>query len=286
MGLSGRTPTGADTAGFVPEIWSNLIIDAAMKNLVVFDSVDHRWTIGKGKGDTVNIGITNHVDATEVVVGSKASSLDIATGSKKQLVMNQWFEAPIDIDDMTDFQTQVALSEEARREAEYAIRVRVDTTGAALFASLNGADIRGADGEEINDDLLIEVNELLDEADVPREISDKSLILDPSAIADMLKFDKFVAAQYVNIGAVNNGTIGSSPIYGAMIKVTNNLAAASTGAYAVMMHRKAIAAAMQINTPWRKPFEELHQIRYQHEALYGYLEVRDDFGIPFYTRKA
>ena len=32
MSLSARTPTGADTAGFVAEIWSQLIIDAAQKN--------------------------------------------------------------------------------------------------------------------------------------------------------------------------------------------------------------------------------------------------------------
>ena len=113
------------------------------------------------------------------------------------------------------------------------------------------------------------------------------MIIDPSVVADMMKYDKFVSAQYIQIGAVENGIIAKGhPIYGASIRVTNNLVASSPGAYAVMMHRSAIASALQIETPWQKEFEELHQTRYQFEALWGVKEVRDTFGIPFYTRKS
>lgn len=288
MALSARTPTGADTAGFVKEVWSNLIIDAAQKELVAWDATDHSWQKDLAYGDTVNIGLTNHVTATEVVVGTKAASLDIATGTMLSLIMDQWYEAPIDIDTMTKRQTHVNLEAEARREAEYAIRLRVDTTVCALFSSLNSTTpgVQGTDGAAITDDLLISLMEYLDEADVPRD-GQRFLILDPSAVADMLKYDKFVAQQYVQTGAVENGTVmNGHPVYGCAVRVTNNLSAATTGAYGVMMHRKAIASALQIETPWMKPFEELHQIRYQHEALWGVLEVRNDFGICFYTRKA
>jgi len=287
MALSARTPTGADTAGFVPEVWMNQVIDAAQKNLVAWESTDHSWQIGKKRGDTANIGVTNHVTATEVTVGTKAASLDIATGSKKQLVMDQWWEAPIDIDDMTDFQSQIGWDVECRKEAEYSIRVKVDSTVCALFSALNAASVQGSDGVEVTDDLLIDVVELLQESDVPWNPADLSLIGDPSMAADMMKYDKFVSMQYIQIGAVENGIIAKNhPIYGCTVKITNNLTAATTGAYAVIMHRKAIASALQINKPWMKPFEELHQVRFQHEALWGVLEVRDNFGIPFYTRKS
>lgn len=288
MALTARTPTGAVGAGFVPEEWSNLLIDEMEKTLVAWDASDHQWQIGRKKGDRVNIGVTNHVTATEVVVGAKAASLDIATGSKKQLIMDQWFEAPIDVDDMTDFQSQIDWGAESRGEAEYAIRLKVDSTVTALYSALNtaGGGVQGTDGDEVTDDLLIDIKELLDEADVPMD-GQRFLIIDPSAVNDLLKYDKFVAAHYVNIGAVENGVVmNGHPIYGAAIRVTNNLTAATNGAYAVMLHRKAIASALQINIPWMKPFEELHQVRFQHEALWGVLEVRDDFGIPFFTRKS
>ena len=287
MGLSGRTPTGADTAGFVPEIWSQLTVDDVEKQLVAWDATDKSWQSDLAIGDTVNIGVINHVTATEVVVGTKAASLDIATGTKLQLVMNQWFEAPIDVDYMTIRQSQIDWSAKARAEAAYAIRIKVDATVTALYSSLyDSLGVLGVDGTEVSDELLIDLKEILDEADVPMD-SDRFLIVDPSVISDMLKYDKFVAAQYVNIGPVSNGQIGAGhPIYGAAIRVTNNLSAATTGAYAAMIHRKAIASALQIETPWTKEFEELHQRRYQHEALWGNKEVRDTFGICFYTRKS
>ena len=286
MSLSGRTPTDADAAGFVPEIWANQTIDEAEKNLVAWDATDHSWQKNLALGDTVNIGVINHVTASVVVVGTKASSLDIATGSKLQLLMDQWFEAPIDVDHMTIRQSQINWAAKARKEGEYSLRLKIDSTVCALYSALNtDIGIKGADGSEIDDDLLIEIKELLDEADVPMD-NDRFLMLDPSAVSDMLKYDKFIAAQYVAIGAVNNGQIGKSPIYGCAVRVTNNLAAATTGGKAAMLHRQAIASALQIEVPWDEDYKELHQHRYQFEALWGVLEVRDTWGVCFYTRHA
>ena len=286
MGLSARVPAGADTAGFVPEIWASKLIDAMKNDLVCMDAVDFQgWQSGLKKGDTVNIGITNHVTATEVVVGTKAASLDIATGSKLQLVVNQWYEAPVDVDDMTMRQSQINWGAQARDEAKYAIDKKIDSTVAALFPTLNSSAVSGTDGGSLTDDLLLELVLALDEADVPKD-NKRSLILDPSGLVDMLKIDKFVQANYVNKGAITNGNIGQSPIYGCMVKVTNNLTAATTGAYGAMLHEAAIAGAIQIEAPWMEVYKDLHLTRFQHEALWGVKEVRDTFGISFYTRHA
>ena len=288
MSLSARTPAAADTAGFVPEIWSQLIIDAAQKELVALDATDHTWQVGKKQGDTVNIGITNHVTATEVVVGTEGTNLDIATGTKKQLVMDQWYEAVIPVDSMTMEQSQIDWAAQCRKEAEYAIRVVIDTSVCTLFSTLNSDTVKGTDGSAITDDLLIEVKELLDEADVPDD--DRFLIVDPSVIADMMVYDKFVSSLYVPGQPVVNGTIAKNhPIYGCSVRKTNNLVAVSggTGAYAVMMHSKAIASALQINKPYIDSYQpRKHQTFFCHEALWGVLEVRDTYGIPFYTRKS
>ena len=93
--------------------------------------------------------------------------------------------------------------------------------------------------------------------------------------------------MYVNVGAVANGIIGQNhPIYGCTVRVTNNLTAATTGNYCVMIHANAIAAKVQVERAWVKAFEELHTTRYQSEALYGASEAQDAFGIPFYSRKS
>jgi len=287
MSLSARTPTTFDTAGFIPEVWSNIFIDAAKKELVCFDAVDHSWEKDLAYGDTVNIGVTNHVTATEVVVGTKASALNPISGAKIQLIMDQWYEAPIDIDTMSKRQTQIDPEALARDEGEYSIRVEIDSTVAALFSLLNNSSVQGSDGDEITDDLLIDIMELLDENDVPRD-GNRFLILDPSGVADMMKYDKFVSNQYVSqAGAVENGTVmNGHPVYGCAVRVTNNLSSATTGNYCVMLHRKAIAAAVQMELPWSEWYKAEHQIRIQYEALWGVLETRDAYGIPFYSRKA
>jgi|SRR5574343_238450 hypothetical protein len=286
MGLTARVPSGADTAGFVPEVWSNKIIDAMKNVLVCWDAFDtDQWRSDLKKGDTINIGITNHVTATEVVVGTKASSLDIATGSKKQLTVAYWYEAPVDIDYMTIKQSQLDWAGQAQREAAYAIAKRMDTTINGLFSALNGSSVHGSDGQELTDDILLALFEKLNEADVPFE--GRSLITDPSGITDILKVDKFIAAQYANnTGAVNNGIIGKSPIYSCTVRVTNNLTAATIGSYGVMAHKDAIMGVSQMEPAWTKDYPDLHLTRYSAEALYGVLEKRDDFGIPFYTRHA
>jgi hypothetical protein len=287
MALSGRTPTGADTAGFVPELWSQKIIDTMQNQLVCMDAVDFvGWQIGLKKGDTINLPITNHVTATEIVVGTKAASLDPSTGTKVQLVMNYWWEAPIDIDTMTIAQSQVDWRTIAQKEAAYAIDKKIDTSIGVLFSALNGGSVYGADGQTLTDDILLYLKQTLDEADVPLD-SNRSLVVDPSGVVDILKIDKFVAATYAaNTGAIKNGIVGTTPIYGCTVRVTNNLTAATTGSYGCMLHSGAIAGAIQVQSPWEKKFEELHQIRYQAEALWGVIETRDNFGIPFYTRKS
>jgi len=287
MALSDRTPTTADTNLFVPKLYCQRVIDAAKSELVAWDAISSEWRNDLVKGNILYIPKTNTVTASEVVVGTKGAALNPMNTTGVTLTINQWFQAPVDIDYMTLKQTQVDAEEIATTEAAYAIKVKMDSTVCALFSSLGGysTSAYGTDGQTLTDDILLYLKETLDEANVPMVTADRSLICDPSALVDILKIDKLVAADYVKIGAVENGIIGNS-VYGCVVRVTNNLTAASTGSYGVMLHKKAIASAAQIDTAWVKEYEDLHQRRYHSEALWGVVEAQDTFGIPFFTRKA
>ncbi len=289
MGLSGRVPTGTKTAGFIPAVYTQELIDAVESQLVCWDAINSEWKApgDMKKGDTFYFPIANNVVATEVVVGSKASSLDPLTGTKVTLSIDQFWEAPIDVDTMSSGQSPSNLAAIAKARGSYAIQKKIDSTVAALFSSLGGysSSAYGSDGQTLSDDIMLYLLETLNEADVPLGADVRTLIVDPSALTDFLKLDKFITEQYGRKGAVENGDVGTTPIYGCRVKVTNNLAAATTGAYAVLMHKDAIRGKIQLNAPWIKPFEELHEVRYQHEALWGVIEANDTFGLPFYTRK-
>jgi hypothetical protein len=287
MGISARIPAGADTAGFVPEIYTQEVCDAVENELVCWPAFDTDWGSGLKKGDTFYFGVVNNVTATEVTIGNKAASLDNMTGTKITLSIANFWEAPIDIDTMTSGQSQVSMEKYAKQKGSYAIAKKIDTTINVLFSTLGGYSTSGygSDGQEFTDDIMLYLYETLREADVPWD-SDISLIGDPSTLIDLLKWDKIVATNYANnVGAVTNGKIGKN-IYGATVRITNNLTATTTGAYGVLAHKEAIKGLMQLNAPWSKAFEELHNVRYQHEALWGVAEYRDAFGIPFFTRKS
>ena len=284
MSLSARTPSTADTNYFVPKIYSRRVEEAAKTKLVAWDAIDSSWEKEMVKGDVLYIPKSNIITATEVVVGSKAASQNAFNTTGVALTIDQWFEAPHDLDTMTKRQTQSDMEGIAAKESGNAIKKRIDTSVCALFSALQGGAVYGTDGQTLTSDMLEEIKETLDEADVDDE--DRSLIIDPSGISDMLKIDKYIAQTYGKTGAVANGKIGNSPIYNCMVRVTNNLAAATTGSYGVMMHKKAITGAAQIQNAWMEEYKSLHQKRYCAEALWGVIELNDTWGYAFYTRKA
>jgi len=287
MALSARTPTTAATNYFVPTIYAKRVEEAAKDTLVIWDAFDTSWERELVKGNVLDIAKSNTVTATEVVVGSKGSALNPLNTTGVQLTINQWYEAPVDLDYMTKKQSHNDPESIAVTEASYAVSVKMDNTMGALFSGLGGysSSAYGTDGQTLTDDILLYCLQTLMENNVPMD-DNLSIILDPSGLVDMMKLDKFISTQYGTVGPVKNGKIGKSPVYGGMVRVTNNLTAASKGNYAVFAHKKALAGAAQIEKAWRKEFEELHQTRYQSEALWGVIELNDTFGIPFYTRKS
>ena len=287
MSITSRTPSTVVAKKFISELYSQRIIDTVHNSLVAWDAVTSEWRNDLVLGNILYITKSNTVTATEVVVGTKASALNPLNTNAVTLTIDQWFEAPVDFDDMTLRQTHVDIEAVAVKEGAYAIDKKMDTSICNLFSSLGGYSTAalGSDGQQLSDDLLIAMQETLNEADVPMDRADRSLIVDPSGLADMLKIDKLVAADYVNRGNIENGIIGNS-VYGCVVRVTNNLSPATTGAYGVMIHRRAIASAAQIDKAWTWHYLDLHQTRYQAEALWGVIEVQDAFGVPFYTRKS
>lgn len=281
MPLTARIPVGIDTAGFVPEEWSKFVLDAIHSRLVVVPVVDHQWEAELVKGDTMNVGILNTVAASEVTVGTEGVVKNIATGTRLQIVINQYYEAPVVLDDMTNLQTQVNLVEKAQRESGYAIAKQIDTSLCNLFSTLNNS--RGTDGSAITDDVLIDAVEVADENDVPED--DRYWIFDPSAKADIMKIDKFVRSDYGYGDVIPVGGFRKN-VYGAPILITNNLTANTIGNFGAYLHKNALAIIAQeknLVDLVRQPLK--HQITINTTALWGVLEMRGTFGVTILTRK-
>jgi len=279
-----QVPAAIDAAGFIPEVWSKKVLEAVHHRLVVLPVVNHIWEAELTYGDTMNVGVTNTVTATQITIGTEAGKLDPMTGAMVPIVVDQYWEAPVAIEYPGRKQSQVRVEALAQRESGYAIAKKIDDTLCALFQTLNSASALGTDGSAITDDVLIEAVETMDEADVPED--DRVWIFDPSSKADIMKIDKFVRSDYGYGDVIPTGGFRKD-VYGAPVLITNNLTANSTGSDGVYMHRDAIAIIAQENNKVDRVEQPLkHQVVFNTTALWGVKVMRNTFGVPICTRLA
>ena len=279
---TGTDPTLAEqiTGAFIAPVYSKNVIMHTKSSLVVANAVNTDYRKDLVKGYVVNIPVFSEVTVAEVTPGTEATAID-AVGTPVTITVDKWKVAKIEESEMMNIQDHVGYLAKAAESCAYGIAKQIDTDLGALFSALSSNSRYGSDGQAFSDDIVIGLMEDLDEADVPND--NRVIIGDPSTKADALKIDKFVRNDYVRNPVVATGQFGN--IYNMKLLITNNLTAATTGNYGVMMHRDAIGLVIQAN-PYsqRIPMPWLHQTIYQVKVIYGVGELRDSYGKAFYTR--
>jgi len=271
----------------IPEIYSARVIDHVRSNLVCVGAVDTTWRAQLAVGNkvwipTLTTQTASVVDVTTDWGGTSNSHMGTDTfGTVASITVDKWYESPVQLSDGEALQTQIpGLLQKMASNAGYQIAKQIDTEVNTLFASLTTTK-RGTDGQTFTDDILIDLMELLDEAEVPR--TDRSLLIDPSVLADMYKIDKFVNRDY---NQTLTGEIGRTP-YGDNILLTNNLVDAGTGNDCALLHKEAIGAVIQM-----PPKVEFYRYASRHSdvintsAIFGADVLRSTFGAVFYSRYA
>jgi len=287
-----RRPSDALTGELVAEIWSAKFIEHVMSYLPCINVVNTEFRAMLAKGDVLHIPVmtaltASVVDPTVTASINATNVQTVFTTTAETLTIDKWYEVPIQIDDSTKKQTNIPAFLESRvKSASYAIEKVVDTDVNGLFGGLASSSVYGSDGQTFSDDILIDLMEGLDEADVPRE--DRALVGDPSTLADIYKIDKFMSRDYTSKPAGSMGGYkGTIVAYDLPFFATNNLTAYSTGAYGALLHKEAIGLAIQMPLDIEKDrvasaASDLIYVR----CCWGADELRDTFGKAFYTRKA
>ena len=267
---------------FIPEIFSKDVLMHTMSHLVVANAFTHKYQSALRKGTKVWIPVMTEIGATEVTPGTQPTAQDAST-TAKSITITEWYETSVDVSPLGEIEDAVGYLAEGAKAAAYAIDKQIDTFVAALIASLNSTPgVYGADGQTFTDTIFRALVEQLDQDDVPDE--GRFLIGDPSMKSDMLNIDKFVRGDFIGGQPTTNGKFGT--LYNAQILITKNLATASTGNYGVYSHPSAIGVAIQ-----KGPNSKFWDLgwQFQHmvivDAAYGAAELRDTFGVSFYTRK-
>lgn len=276
------THTELVTAKFIPEVYSKKVQMFLEDNLVAAKVCNTDFKEDLYTGYICNIPFIKEVAATSVVPGAQSTGVD-AQGTPKAVTVDQWQEAVVSCSERSAIQANPKYLENAAKQIGYSLAKVIDTAVCTLFSTLNGDSVLGADGTEVTSDVLLTAKETLDEHSVPRE--NRVLVIDPATENDLIKLDIFANKDFGATKVIKDGRL--EKIYGCEVFVTNNLVAASTGSYAVMMHRDAIALIIQKNPDIFIDNTRLLAMKAViGRVLYGCAELRDGSGVPFYTRKA
>jgi N4-gp56 family major capsid protein len=289
-------------ATFIPEIWSDEVIAAYQKSLVLANLVKKISMTGK-KGDTLHIPKPVRGDA-HAKAENTAVTVQNATESEVQVTINKHFEYSRLIEDITETQALASLRQFYTGDAGYALAKQVDSSLFELGKSFgdNGGDYVGtgswyidastgltayaadtvAAADVFTDEGFRDLIQKMDDADVPMD--NRCLVVPPSIRNEIMGLTRYSSSDFVDGRVVNNGQIGN--IYGIDIFVSSNCpvveAAADNSAggdikQAMLFHKDAMVLAEQLGVRSQTQYkQDFLATLYTADTLYGTAVLRPD----------
>ena len=298
----GGTVDNTSAATFIPEIWSDEVVAAYQSNLVLANLVKKMAMAGK-KGDTLHIPKPTRGSANAKAENT-AVTIQNATESEVQVVIDKHFEYSRLIEDITDVQALASLRQFYTGDAGYALAKQVDTslfalgtafgdnggdyvgTGTYNFSGTSGVEAYAVDsvaaGDVFNDAGFRELIQKMDDADVPMD--NRCLVVPPSIRNAIMGIDRYSSSDFVDGKVVNNGQIGN--LYGIDIFVSSNCPVIETAAanaaggdvkQAMLFHKDAMVLAEQQGVRSQTQYkQEFLGSLYTADTLYGTAVLRPD----------
>ena len=294
-----NTVTTSNAATFIPELWSDEVLAAYKKSLVLANLVQKMPMTGK-KGDTMHIPKPTRGAAS---AKTAADTVTIQQTSNDELVItvDQHFEYSRLIEDITEVQAFDSLRRFYTDDAGYALGLQVDnalfalgkklgdgdgsswvhsaayqfntTTGAAEAYDADGVADIGA----FNDKGFRDLIQKLDDEDVPMD--SRVLVIPPSAVNEIRGIDRYNSSDFVDGRSVQNGQIGT--LYGIDVYVSSNAPVMETGVKAgILMHKDAFVLAEQMAVRSQTQYkQEFLATLYTADTLYGLEVYRPEAGV-------
>ena len=273
-------------ATFIPEIWSDEIIAAYEKSLVVRPHVRAMSMVGK-KGDTINVPKPVRGSASAKVTEDTVTLIGTTSGNLP-IVVDQHFEYSRLIEDITDVQALNSMRQFYTSDAGYALAKQIDDTliaEAANFTSqlecgASGAATSAATAVAFNDASFRDAIQVLDDNDVPMD--NRVFIIPPAVKNAMTGLERYVSTDFVEGKAVVNGKIGS--LYGVDVVVSTNLPLENTDEKgALLMHKDAIVIVEQLGVRTQTQYKQEYLADLMTaDTLYGTETYRPECGVRLY----
>lgn len=288
--------TNADK--FIPELWSDEIVAAYKKNLVLANLVNKMSMVGK-KGDALHIPKPTRGSAS-VKAANTAVTIQADVESEVIVTIDKHYEYSRMIEDIVDVQALDSMRRFYTDDAGYALSTQIDNdifelgkslgdgTGASwvhsnsfqINTSTGALEAYDADGTldigSFSDLAFREAIKQMDDADVPMD--GRVLVIPPSARRDILGIDRYNSSDFVNGQGVNTGLIGS--LYGVDVYVTNNAPTLEAGVRgAFLMHKDTFVLAEQQGVRSQTQYKQEYLADlFTSDTIYGVETLRPETG--------
>ncbi len=291
-------------ATFIPEIWSDEVIAAYKKNLVLANLVRKMSFRGK-KGDTLHIPKPVRGSATAKAANT-AVTIQANEESEVQVLINKHFEYSRLIEDITEVQALASLRSFYTEDAGYALATQTDNDLFALgqtfgdgtndWTHSNSYYIDASTGltayaldtvvaaDVFTDAGFRALIKKMDDADVPMD--GRKFVVPPSVRQTIMGIDRYNSSDFVDGRGVQNGQIGK--LYGIDIFVSSNCPVIETAAAndagddikaALLFHTDTMVLAEQVGVRSQTQYkQEYLSTLYTADTLYGVKTVRPEAG--------
>ena len=293
-----------NAATFIPEIWSDEVIAAYKKNLVLANLVRKMSFKGK-KGDTLHIPKPTRGTATAKAANTQVT-IQADTETEVQVLINKHFEYSRFIEDITEVQALTSLRSFYTEDAGYALAKQVDDELIALgqtfgngtsswvhsnsyyIDAVTGLTAYAADtvvtGDVFTDAGFRKLIQLMDDADVPMD--GRKFAIPPSLRNAIMGVDRYNSSDFVDGRGVQNGQIGK--LYGIDIYVSSNMPTIETAAEntagdavkaALLFHTDTMVLAEQVGVRSQTQYKlDYLSTLYTADTLFGVKTVRPEAG--------
>jgi len=306
MALGSNGVTLAVANNFIPELWSDEVIGAYKTNLVLANLVTKLSHKGK-KGDSIHIPVPARGSAS-VKAANTQVVLSAATNTKITVTIDKHYEYSKLIEDIAEVQALSSMRKFYTDDAGFALAKQVDSDLFALAEGFQGGTVGQSAQAQVFEKAVIGGNGTslytgnsrnctditdagiramllkLDNADVPMD--NRSMVVPPIVVNDMLGIDRFTEQQFIGSGdAIKTGKIGS--IYGVDVMISTSCpltvgAATATDRVGMIIHKDALVLAEQVGVRSQTQYkQEYLGDLFTSDTIYGVAELRNDAGVAF-----
>lgn len=261
------TATEANAA--IVERWRTVALKALFAKVVARNRVLNVSGDVQEMGDILHVKINPKPTVGDISTSTGGFTAEAVTITNVDLTVNKWKYVAHDVVDIADIQSDIDLYNNFIQAFVPALgeQIEVDIMALQSSATTNGTIGDAVTGDSFGDGIILPGQLTLDDLDVDQE--DRSWLLPPVAINQLLKDSKFVDAYRTGMskGAQTNGLLAD--IYGIPAYKTTKVATSGTIRKGMLIHRNGLMVGIQRNIKIEKFARTQFSTPFAASVLYG-----------------